>query len=388
MIVAIPKEILPNERRVALIPTTISTLKKNGVEVWVEKGAGAKAQFPDSAYEEAGAKVEESIELLYQNADVVLKVRPPAFHEALNKHEVDLLKPQSVLVSLLDAYFQPETIQKLAEREVTSFALEFLPRITRAQSMDVLSSMSAIAGYRAVVSAAAELPKYFPMLMTAAGTITPAKVFVIGAGVAGLMAIATAKRLGAIVEAYDTRPVVKEQVESVGAKFVELKLDTENAESKGGYAQAQSEEFYQKQQAMMIQYVSSADVVITTAAIPGKKAPRLITDEMVQKMKPGSVIVDLASERGGNVEGTVESEKVIKHGVTLLGYADHPARVAVHSSQLYSKNISTFFVNLLNEGALNLNMEDEIIAHTLVTHKGDIVHAGVKEILRPTENGE
>jgi NAD(P) transhydrogenase subunit alpha len=272
-------------------------------------------------------------------------------------------------------------MEQLAARNVSGFGLEFVPRISRAQSMDVLSSMAAIAGYRSVLEAANLLPKYFPMLMTSAGTITPAKVFVIGAGVAGLMAIATAKRLGAVVEAYDTRPAVKEQVESVGAKFVEFDLETADAEDKGGYAKAQSDEFYKKQQEQMKAKVESVDVVITTAAIPGKQAPVLITDDMLQAMRPGSVIIDLAAERGGNTEGAVAGEVIEKHGVKIVGYIDYPSRSSVHASQLFSKNISTFLLNMVKEGAFKIDLEDEIVKGALLVHEGRIVHDMIKPLM-------
>jgi H+-translocating NAD(P) transhydrogenase subunit alpha len=281
----------------------------------------------------------------------------------------------------MDAFFKLDLMEQLAARKINGFGLEFVPRITRAQSMDVLSSMAAIAGYRAVIQAADLLPKYFPMLMTAAGTITPAKVFVIGAGVAGLMAIATAKRLGAVVEAYDTRPVVKEQVESVGAKFVEFDLETADAEDKGGYAKAQSEDFYRKQQEQMKARVASVDVVVTTAAIPGKKSPVLITDDMLQAMRPGSVIIDLAAERGGNTEGAVAGEVVEKHGVKIVGYTDYPSRSAVHASQLFSKNICTFLLSMVKEGQFQIDLEDDVVKGALLVYEGQVVHESIKPLM-------
>jgi len=281
----------------------------------------------------------------------------------------------------MDAFFKLDLMEQLAARRISGFGLEFVPRITRAQSMDVLSSMAAIAGYRAVIEAADLLPKYFPMLMTSAGTISPAKVFVIGAGVAGLMAIATAKRLGAVVEAYDTRPAVKEQVESVGAKFVEFDLETADAEDKGGYAKAQSDEFYRKQQEQMKTKVEAVDVVITTAAIPGKQAPVLITDDMLQAMRPGAVIIDLAAERGGNTEGAVAGEVVEKHGIRIVGYIDYPSRSSVHASQLFSKNISTFLLNMIKEGEFKIDLEDEIVKGSLLVHEGQVVHDRIKPLL-------
>lgn len=375
MLIVVPKEIFPDENRVALIPSSIAPLTKAGMEVMVESGAGAGCFFGDQAYEEAGAKIAPNAEALYSAADIVFKVRPP------ESAEVNQMREGATLICLLDAFSRLDTMQQLAERNVSGFGLEFVPRITRAQSMDVLSSMAAIAGYRAVIEAAGLLPKYFPMLMTSAGTITPARVFVIGAGVAGLMAIATAKRLGAVVEAYDTRPVVKEQVESVGAKFVEFDLETEGAEDAGGYAKAQSDEFYKKQQEQMKAKVASVDVVITTAAIPGKKAPVLITDDMLQAMHPGSVIVDLAAERGGNTEGAVAGEVVEKHGVKIVGYTDYPSRSAIHASQLFSKNISTFLLNMVKEGEFSIDLEDEIVKGSLLVHAGQIVHEMIKPLM-------
>ena len=376
MLVAVPKEIFTGEKRVALIPPSIASLTKAGMEVLVETGAGAGAFIADGEYEKSGARIAANADELYGSADIVFKIRPPEPEEVLK------LKEGAILVCLTDAFFKLDLLQQLADRKVTLFGLEFVPRISRAQSMDVLSSMAAIAGYRAVIEAAELLPKYFPMLMTSAGTITPAKVFVIGAGVAGLMAIATAKRLGAAVEAYDTRPAVKEQVQSVGAKFVEFDLETGDSEDKGGYAKAQSEEFYRKQREQMKAKVTSVDVVITTAAIPGKQAPVLIADEMLQAMKNGSVIVDLAAERGGNTEGAVAGEVVEKHGVKIVGHTDYPSRSSVHASQLFSKNISTFLLNMVDkEGNFSINLEDEIVKGSLLVHEGAIVHDMIKPLL-------
>lgn len=375
MLIAVPKEILPGENRVALIPSSISVLTKAGLEVLVESGAGAGCFCDDKAYEEAGAKIAPTADALYQSADILFKVRPP------ESAEVEKLREGTTLICLMDAFSRLDLMEQLAARKISGFGLEFVPRISRAQSMDVLSSMAAIAGYRAVIEAAERLPKYFPMLMTSAGTITPAKVFVIGAGVAGLMAIATAKRLGAVVEAYDTRPVVKEQVESVGAKFVEFDLETEDAENAGGYAKAQSDDFYKKQQEQMKAKVATVDVVVTTAAIPGKQAPVLITDEMLQAMQPGSVIIDLAAERGGNTEGAVAGEVVEKHGVKIVGYTDYPSRSSVHASQLFAKNITTFLLNMVKEGEFAIDLEDEIVKGSLLVHDGQVVHEMIKPLM-------
>jgi len=375
MLIAVPKEILPDENRVALIPAAISALTKAGLEVMVESGAGAGCFYGDQAYEEAGAKIAPNAEALYSAANIIFKVRPPEPAEA------DQLRDGTTLICLMDAFFNLDLMKQLAGRNVSGFGLEFVPRISRAQSMDVLSSMAAIAGYRAVIEAADLLPKYFPMLMTSAGTIAPAKVFVIGAGVAGLMAIATAKRLGAMVEAYDTRPVVREQVESVGAKFVEFELETEGSEDAGGYAKAQSDDFYKKQQEQMKAKVATVDVVITTAAIPGKKAPVLITDDMLQAMQSGSVIIDLAAERGGNTEGAEAGKVVERHGVKIVGYTDYPSRSAVHASQLFAKNITTFLLNMVKEGEFTIDLEDEIVRGALLVHDGQVVHEMIKPLM-------
>ncbi|SIS82569.1 MAG: Re/Si-specific NAD(P)(+) transhydrogenase subunit alpha [Thalassolituus maritimus] len=370
MLIGVPKEIYPGEARVAIIPSGIQALLDKGFSVVVQEGAGDGAHFGDEEYRACGASIAPSAESLYEQADIILKVRNP------QEEELPLLKENSTLICLMDAWFNLPMVEKLAAQKVRSFALEFIPRTTRAQSMDVLSSMGAISGYRSVLTGAMALPQYFPMLMTAAGTIHPAKVFIIGAGVAGLMAISTARRLGAVVEAYDTRAEVREQVESLGAKFVEFDLETEEGNS-SGYASEKSEEFYRKQREQMTTKISQADLVITTAAIPGKPSPRLITKDMLHYMKKGSVIVDLAAERGGNVEGTVANDKVYLDGVTIIGYTDHPGRVPVHASQLLTKNISTFLLNMADEGELSVNMEDDIVAATLVTEDGEVKHEGL-----------
>ena len=375
MLVAVPKEILPGENRVALIPASVAALTKAGLEVWVESGAGAGSFHGDPAYEAAGATIAPNADALCQSADILFKVRPP------EPAEVGKMKDGITLICLMDAFFKLDLMEQLSAKKISGFGLEFVPRITRAQSMDVLSSMAAIAGYRAVIEAAGLLPKYFPMLMTSAGTITPSRVFVIGAGVAGLMAIATAKRLGAVVEAYDTRPVVKEQVESVGAKFVEFDLATGDAEDHGGYAKAQSAEFYRQQQEQMKAKLETVDVVITTAAIPGQRAPVLITDDMLQAMRPGSVIVDLAAERGGNTEGAVAGEVVERHGVRIVGYTDYPSRSSTHASQLFSKNITTFLLNMVKEDRFAIDREDEIVKGSLLVHEGQVVHERIRPLM-------
>ncbi|MEE2732320.1 MAG: Re/Si-specific NAD(P)(+) transhydrogenase subunit alpha [Pseudomonadota bacterium] len=375
MLVGIPREIYPGENRVAVIPSGIQILTGAGFDVVVQSGAGEASHYDDDEFRNAGASIAPDAASLYEQADLVLKVRH------LVDNEPDLIKEGSTLICMLDAWFNQDLVKALAAKNVRSFALEFIPRITRAQSMDVLSSMAAISGYRAVLAGAMVLPQYFPMLMTAAGTIHPAKVFIIGSGVAGLMAISTARRLGAVVEAYDTRVEVKEQVESLGAKFVEFDLPQEEGTSSGGYAKQQSEAFYKAQREQMSAKVSQSDLVITTAAIPGKPSPRLITADMLKCMKKGSVIVDLAAERGGNVEGTVVNQKVYVDGVTIIGYVDHPSRVPVHASQLFTKNITTFLQNMAKDGELTMNLEDEIVAATLVTDGGEIKHAGLLEAI-------
>ena len=369
MIVSVPKESLPGERRVALVPELVPKLTQVGLEVIVEWRAGVEAGFLDSSYTEKGARIEADA---FKQADILLKVQPPT------AEEIDRIKDGSTLIGFLQPFTNGATIQALAARKVTAFSMELMPRITRAQSMDALSAMSTVAGYRAVLVAASRLPKFFPLLMTAAGTMTPARVFVIGAGVAGLQAIATAKRLGAIVEAYDTRPAVKEQVESLGAKFADLGLETKDAEAKSGYAKAQSEEFYKKQQEMMFRYVTAADAVIPTALVPGQRAPVLITEEMVRGMRLGSVIVDLAAEQGGNCALTEPGQEVVKHGVIILGPVNLPSTVPFHASQMYARNVTNFLAHLLKDGVIHLDLNDELTRGPLVTHQGEILHEAVK----------
>jgi len=380
MIVAVTRESFPGEKRVAITPTMVPGLVKAGFGVLIEQSAGASAGFPDERYAESGAKVvAERAELF--DADVILQVRAGGANPTAGRADLDSFRRDQIVIGMSDPLSHPEAIQEIATRGVTLFALELVPRITRAQSMDVLSSMATVAGYRAVLLAAERLPKMFPMLMTAAGTITPAKVFIMGVGVAGLQAIATARRLGAVVSANDIRPAVKEQVESLGAKFVELDLDTAAAEDKGGYAKEMGEEFLEKQRQMIARVVAESDVVITTAAVPGKKAPILVTAEMVAGMRPGSVIVDVAAERGGNCELTVPGETVVSGGVSILGPPNLPSDVPYHASQMYAKNITTFLLNLIENGQLKLDLEDEIVRDTLITRGGRVVHPRVCELL-------
>ncbi|NOX38073.1 MAG: Re/Si-specific NAD(P)(+) transhydrogenase subunit alpha [Calditrichaeota bacterium] len=380
MIVGVPKETFPGERRVALIPASVPALTKAGFEVLVQAGAGLEAGFLDAEYQEKGAQIVTSREEVFQKADVILQVRTLGANPQKGMDDLKLMREGQVIIGFMEPLTAVEPLQELAKRNVQAFAMELIPRITRAQSMDALSSMATIAGYKAVLLAANHLPRMFPMMMTAAGTIVAAKVFVVGAGVAGLQAIATARRLGAVVQAYDVRPAVKEQVMSLGAKFVELELETAEAEDKGGYAKAMDEEFYRKQREMMTKVVAESDVVITTAAVPGKKAPILITEEMVKGMQKGSVILDLAAERGGNCELTRPGEVVDAHGVTIIGALNLPATIPYHASQMYSRNIQNFLLLMAKEGKLEINLEDEILRETLVTQNGQIVNARVKEI--------
>jgi NAD(P) transhydrogenase subunit alpha len=372
MIVGVPKETVPGERRVALVPDLVPKLTAAGLEVLVQTGAGAAAGYPDSAYKDKGARLEADV---LDKADVVLKVQPPTPAEA------GAMKDGATLIGFLQPYANRDGIQALAARRVTAFAMELMPRITRAQSMDALSAMSTVAGYKAVLLAANTLPKLFPLLMTAAGTVNPARVFVIGAGVAGLQAIGTAKRLGAVVEGYDTRPVVREQVESLGAKFVELPLETRDAEEKTGYAKAQSEEFYQRQRQLMGEHVMAADVVITTALIPGKRAPVLIIEEMVRGMRPGSVIVDLAAEQGGNCALTEPGQEAVRHGVVVLGPVNLPGTVPFHASQMYARTVMNYLLHLYKGGKWAVDVSDELTRGPLVTQRGQIVHDVVKAAL-------
>ena len=381
MIIGVPVESYPNERRVALVPAVVPTLAKAGLEVLVEQGAGEKAGFPNATYEEQGARIAPDRTQLFSSTDVLLLVHSLGANPGAGNADLELVRSGQVVLGLLNPLGAPGAVQELAARGVTAFALELLPRISRAQPMDTLSSMATIAGYKAVLLAACALKKLYPMMITAAGTITPARVFVVGAGVAGLQAIATSRRLGAVVQSYDVRPAVKEQVESLGAKFVELELETEDAETSGGYAQAMGEEFYRRQREMMTRVVAEHDVVITTAAVPGKKAPILLTEEMVEKMSPGSVIVDLAAEGGGNCELTRAGETVEAHGVTILGPVNLASTVPYHASQMYARNVTAFLQNLVEDSKLHLNLEDQIVRDTLLTHKGEVVNSQVRELL-------
>lgn len=384
MIVGVPKETCPGERRVALVPGAVSALIKAGVEVRIEPGAGQTAGFPDREYADKQAKIAASREELFAQCEVILQVRCPGSNPEAGQADLDRMRAEQVVVGCWDPLSEAKRAQAAGERGVTAFALEMIPRITRAQSMDVLSSMATIAGYKAVLIAAGHLPRLFPMMMTAAGTLAPAHVFIVGAGVAGLQAIATARRLGAVVEAYDVRSDVKEQIESLGAKFVKMALEGPDAEGTGGYAKAMDEGFYRRQREFMGKVVAGNDVVITTAAVPGKKAPVLINADMVKGMKPGSLIVDLAAERGGNCELTRPGEIVDVDGVMIHGPVNLPATVPYHASQMYARNISTFLLHLIKDGKLEIDMDDEITRDTLVTRGGNVVHTRVREVLGMT----
>jgi proton-translocating NAD(P)+ transhydrogenase subunit alpha len=367
LIVGVPKETAALERRVSVVPETVPKFG-SGVKVVVERGAGESAGFPDSDYSSAGATIAADQRSLYAQADIVLKVLPPTPDEA------GLVKEDSVIISFLFPVANLETVKRLASRKVTAFAMELIPRISRAQPMDALSSQANVAGYKAVIVAADTVPKLFPLMMTAAGTISPAKVFILGAGVAGLQAIATARRLGAVVDAYDVRPVVKEQVMSLGAKFAEMPVEAKDAQDAGGYAKAMGEEFTKKQQEFLAQRAKTMDVVITTALIPGARAPILITEDAVKGMRPGSVVVDLAAEAKGNCALTEPGKTVVKYGVTIHGPLNLPSTMAPESSRLYSRNISSLLLTMLKDGALTIDPKDDIIKGSMVINAGQVVH--------------
>jgi len=385
------KETYPGERRVALVPDIVGQLKKRGFEAVIEAGAGVAAGYPDAAYEAKGARIVGTRKDVFDAADIIVQVRTCGANPDGCRADFELMREGQIVVGAADPFSHPDLVAEMAKRKVSAFGLELIPRTTRAQAMDILSSMATVAGYRAVLWAADRLPKFFPMFMTAAGTVAPAKVFVMGAGVAGLQAIATAKRLGAIVSAYDIRSAVKEEIESLGAKFVELPL--ESAEGEGGYARQMDEEFYRKQRELMTKVIAESDVVITTAAVPGKKAPILVTEDMVKGMKPGSVIVDLAAERGGNCECTKAGETVVAHGVTVMGPENVPATLAFHASQMYAKNIQNFLVNMLSKDRarkdeFDLEQEDDILAGTWMTKGGEVVHEAIKQALGAAAGGQ
>lgn len=379
MILGVPRETFPGERRVALVPGSIPALAKGGLEVIVEAGAGAQAGYPDAEYASKGAKVVPERRDLFAAADVVVQVLSYGSNDKTGKADVPLFHRGQVLIGFLRPLGAVEPLQEIAAKSVTSFAVELVPRSTRAQSMDALSSMGTICGYKAVLIAADTLPRIFPMLTTAAGTITPGRVLVIGAGVAGLQAIATARRLGAVTSAYDLRPAAKEQVQSLGGRFVELPIEAKDAEDARGYAKAQGEDFYRRQRELLGKVVAENDVVITAAVIPGKKSPLLVTADMVKGMAPGSVIIDLAAERGGNCELTRPGEEVVVHGVTIIGWFNLASSVPYHASQMYSRNITAFLLHLVKDGQLRIDTNDEIIRETLLTQGGEVVNKRVRE---------
>jgi NAD(P) transhydrogenase subunit alpha len=379
VIVGVPKESYPGERRVALVPMVAATLIKAGFEVLVEPGAGVDAGYLDSQYVEKGAKIASQRTELFAKADILIQVLCYGSNDVTGKDDLPLLRRDQALIGFLRPFGSLEIVRQIAATGAISFSIELMPRTTRAQSMDALSSMATICGYKAVLVAAGTLPRLFPMLTTAAGTITPARVFIIGAGVAGLQAIATSRRLGAVTSAYDMRPAAKEQVQSLGGRFIEFPLEVKDAEDARGYARAQDETFYSRQRELLGRVVVESDVVITAAVIPGKKPPVLVTEEMVRGMAPGSVILDLAAERGGNCELTVPGENVVRHGVTIIGRINMASAVPYHASQMYARNIAAFLIHLVKDGKLNLNLEDEIVRETLVTRGGEIVNARVRE---------
>jgi NAD(P) transhydrogenase subunit alpha len=380
VIIGVPKETYPGERRVALVPMVLPLLTKAGFEVLIEGSAGLEAGYPDAQYIDKGAQIVSNRAALFEKSDIVLQVLCYGSNDVTGKDDLPLLRRDQVLIGFLRPFGSREAVSEIAARGVTAFSVELIPRTTRAQSMDALSSMGTICGYKAVLIAADSHPRIFPMLTTAAGTITPARVFVIGAGVAGLQAIATARRLGAVASAYDFRPAAKEQVQSLGGRFIELPIEAKDAQDAQGYARAQDESFYRQQRELLGRVVKESDVVITAAVIPGKKSPILVTEEMVIGMAPGSVIFDLAAERGGNCELTEAGKTVIRHGVTIIGAINVASGVPYHASQMYARNVTAFLLHLVKDQKLTLNLEDEIVRETLVTSGGNVVNPRVREV--------
>ena len=382
MIVGVPKESFPGERRVALVPLVLPNLAKAGIEVVVQQGAGVEAGFPDAAYVEKGAKILPDRAALFAQADIITQVLSYGSNDRTGKADIPLMRRNQLLIGFLRPFGSQEIVQEIAATGVNSFAVELMPRTTRAQSMDALSSMATVCGYKSVIIGADTLPKLFPMMTTAAGTITPARVLIIGCGVAGLQAIATAKRLGAVVSAYDLRPAVKEQVQSLGGRFVELPIEAKDAQDARGYATAQDEAFYARQRELLGRVVAESDVVITAAVVPGKKSPVLVTTQMVQGMQPGSVIVDLAAERGGNCELTRAEEIINVNGVTIIGRINLASTVPYHASQMYARNLTAFLLLIVKKGQLDLNLQDDIIRETSLTRGGEIVQPRVREFFQ------
>ena len=381
MIIGVPKEIYPGERRVALVPAVLPTLTKAGFEVHIQSGAGVEAGYPDSAYTEKGAKIIPDRAAVFAAADIIVQVLCYGSNDKTGEQDLPLFRRNQLLVGFLRPFGTAEVVQQIAKTGVTAFSVELMPRSTRAQSMDALSSMATVSGYKSVLLAADSHRRIFPMLTTAAGTVTPARVLVIGVGVAGLQALATARRLGAVISAYDVRPAVKEQVQSLGGRFVELPIEAKDAQDARGYARAQDEDFYRRQRELLGKTVQESDVVITTAVIPGKKAPVLVTEEMVKGMALGSVLVDLAAERGGNCDITEAGQTVVKHGVTIIGPINLASGVPYHASMMYARNITAFLTYVIKEQKLNLNLGDQIVSDTLLTHAGEIVQGRIREFL-------
>ena len=381
MIITVPKESLPGENRVAVIPDVASKLIKSGFEVHVETNAGLNAGFTDSQYESVGVKIVKDINQLYGSADVVLKVQRPVEHPELKKSELDLMKEGTLLITFLYPLHHFQLAKECAGKGINVISMDMIPRTTYAQKMDALSSQANLAGYKSVIMCADKLGKIFPLMMTAAGTISPAKVVIMGAGVAGLQALGTAKRLGAVVEVSDIRSAVKEEVQSLGGRFIEVQAD-ENMQDEGGYAKEASEEFLQKQKELIFKHITEADIVITTALIPGKKAPVLVTEEMVKNMRQGSVILDMAVEFGGNCEISEKDNIVTKYGVTIIGESNLPSQVSTHASEMYSKNILNLLNHISKEGNVELDLEDEIVKGALITHNKEVVNPRIKELLK------
>ena len=380
MVIAVPKEILPGENRVACVPDVASKLIKSGFQVHVEKDAGLNAGYTNEMFEKAGAKI-VNLNELYSSADVVIKVQRPLDHPTAGKNELDLIKEGTILITFLYPLNYPELAQKCAAKKINVISMDMIPRTTLAQKMDALSSQANIAGYKSVIMCADALGKIFPLLMTAAGTISAAKVVIMGAGVAGLQALGTAKRLGAIVEVSDIRPAVKEEVQSLGGKFIEVETDA-SMQDAGGYAKEASPEFLKKQKELIFKHISDADIVITTALVPGKKAPVLVTEEMVKHMRPGSVVLDMAVEFGGNCEISEMGKTVKKHGVTIIGEPNLPSLVPTHSSEMYAKNLLNLLIYISKDGVVGLDLENEIVKGALITHNGNVVHQRIKELLK------
>jgi len=381
LIIAVPKEILSGENRVATVPDVVPKLIKAGFEIHIEKNAGFNAGFTDEKFKSAGAKIIDNLQELYSSADIVFKVQKPMEHPDLKKHELDLMKEGTLLITFLYPLNYPEDAKKCAEKGINVISMDMIPRTTLAQKMDALSSQANIAGYKSVVMCADTLGKIFPLMMTAAGTISPAKVVIMGAGVAGLQALGTAKRLGAVVEVSDIRSAVKEEVQSLGGRFIEVETD-ENMQDAGGYAKEASEEFLKKQKELIFKHITEADIVITTALVPGRKAPILVTEEMVKNMRPGSVVLDMAVEFGGNCEVSEKGKAVKKYGVTIIGEPNLPSLVPTHSSEMYSKNLLSLITHIGKEGNVTLNLEDEIVKGSLITHNKEVINPRVKELLK------